>query len=143
MLDGLQELSDNLGKYNIPLVLRTGESVTEIARFTDEINSGAIVFDFSPLQNSRSVVKDVARLVNCKVSVVDTHNIIPLWIASPKQEFAAHTMGGKVHKQLSKYLATPEPIDKHPYTSEIVESLSFDESRQTMATIPKSGISVR
>lgn len=143
MLDGLQELSDNLGKYNIPLVLRTGESVTEIARFADEINSGAIVFDFSPLQNSRSVIKDAARRVNCKLTVVDTHNIIPLWIASPKQEFAAHTMRVKVHKQLSKYLVAPEPVDNHPYNPEIVESLSFDEARQIIATIPKSGISVR
>ena len=36
--------------------------------------------------------------------IVDGHNVVPLWIASPKQEYAARTIRPKIMGQLKKYI---------------------------------------
>ncbi len=35
---------------------------------------------------------------------VDTHNIVPVWIASDKREYGARTLRSKVHKHLPEFL---------------------------------------
>lgn len=143
MLDGLCGVADSLRLYDIPFVLRAGDSATEITRFSEEVESGALFFDFSPLKHSRSLIKRVASSVDCRVTVVDTHNIIPVWIASTKLEVAAHTMRRKVHQQLETYLVTPPTPQRHPYPTESVATMSWDEAKVFIASIPKSGITIR
>lgn len=74
-------------------------------------------------------------------SVVDTHNVIPAWVVSDKQEFAAHTIRRKIHKHLETYLLEPEQVQKHPFSSTLsVDSLSFEEARKVVSKVPPSGI---
>lgn len=142
MLDGLLEVMRSISKHNISFVIRAGYSAKEITRFVQEVGCGALFFDFSPLKYARSIIKKVASRVDIQISVIDTHNIIPVWIASNKQEFAAHTMRRKVHQNLEKFLVTPPPLQKHPHSAEPVTSMSFDIALQFIAKIPKSGIKI-
>lgn len=37
-------------------------------------------------------------------SQVDAHNIVPAWVASDKEEFAARTIRPKIHRHLPKFM---------------------------------------
>ncbi|XP_054061324.1 deoxyribodipyrimidine photo-lyase-like isoform X2 [Rissa tridactyla] len=50
-----------------------------------------------------------------EVAEVDAHNIVPCWVASPKQEYSARTIRGKIHAQLPEFLTEFPPIIRHPH----------------------------
>lgn len=142
MLDGLKEVAQSLEALNIPFVMTNGDNAVEaILQTATSIDAGAIIFDFNPLHGSRARARQVAERFDGLVQVVDTHNIIPLWIASDKQEFAAHTMRGKVHKYLENYIKEPVAIAAHktPATKQ-AEGISFEQAEAFVAQIPTSGI---
>ena len=142
MLEGLEEVSDSLTSYGIQFVLRRGNPAEEIAKFTNEAKAGALYFDFSPLKRARSTVKKVASHFNGSVIVVDTHNCIPVWVASDKKEFAAHAMRTKVHKKLEKYLVEPPALKKQTLNAPSLHSLSFKEAYAFTESIALSGTSL-
>jgi deoxyribodipyrimidine photo-lyase len=143
MLAGLKEVAAELTSLHIQFIIKSGDAVENILNFADEINAGAIYFDFSPLSSVRDRAKKVASIFNGSVSVVDTHNTIPVWIASDKREFAAHTMRRKVHLALEKYIIEPDKIVIHPYpTTRITEGISFEEAEQFTNQIPARGIDI-
>lgn len=143
MLLGLKQLAAKLKDLNITFVMRGGDAKTNILKLAKEAKPAAIYFDFSPLINSRRVAKSVAAQSDIPTYVVDTHNIIPVWIASDKQEFAAHTMRGKVHKQLEKWLVEPAKVTKHPFASNHnLQSISFNEASDLIQKISASGLKI-
>jgi deoxyribodipyrimidine photo-lyase len=42
--------------------------------------------------------------VNCCLIQVDAHNVVPVWVASDRLEYAARTIRPKIHAQLKRYL---------------------------------------
>jgi deoxyribodipyrimidine photo-lyase len=143
MLDGLQEVAKDLKKLNIPFVLQTGDAVENILTFADEAKAGALFFDFSPLKGPRSIATSVASAFKGAVSIVDTHNVIPVWIASDKQEFAAHTMRRKVHKYLENYIKEPPQVAPHKTPpSGSPASVSFSQAREFIQDVPAAGITI-
>jgi deoxyribodipyrimidine photo-lyase len=75
--------------------------------------------------------------------VVDTHNIIPAWVVSDKQEFAAHTMRRKVHKYLEHYVKDPSTVKKHAYTNTSEpDGITFDQAYDFIQDIPANGTSI-
>lgn len=142
MLTGLQEVASDLQSKNISFIMRSGNSAQQITDFANEVKAGGIIFDFSPLKNARAIAKKVASNVSVPVTVVDTHNIIPIWIASTKQEFAAHTMRRKVHQNLNTFLVAPNQIQKHPFKANKATSITFVDAKQFIQAIPASGIKI-
>ena len=141
MLQGLEEISAGLESRNISFVLKSGEPYQNITDLLSEINAGSVYFDFNPLTGSRSLAKEVASTFHGSAFVVDTHNIIPAWVASDKQEFAAHTMRRKVHLLLEKYIVEPREITKHSFTPSVeIKGISFDDARQFIAPIQSRGM---
>ena len=73
-----------------------------------------LITDFDPLtikqQWKRSALQDLA----IPVYEVDTHNIVPCWLASPKQEYGAYTLRPKIQRVLSSYLDSFTPLQYHP-----------------------------
>ena len=51
---------------------------------------------------------------------VDAHNIVPVWEASDKQEYAARTIRSKLHKKLSEYLEEFPLVEEHPHKQDMV-----------------------
>jgi deoxyribodipyrimidine photo-lyase len=104
MLKGLREVEADLNALNIPFVLLQGEPERELPRFAEQIKAGVVVTDFSPMKISRTWKKEVARQLTAPLYEVDTHNIVPCWIASGKQEYSARTLRPKINALLGEFL---------------------------------------
>ncbi|MCJ7443375.1 MAG: deoxyribodipyrimidine photo-lyase [Methanotrichaceae archaeon] len=66
--------------------------------------AGALVTDFSPLRIKRAWIEKVSSRLDTPFYETDAHNIVPCWIASPKQEYGAHTIRPKIHRMLPEFL---------------------------------------
>lgn len=109
MLDGLRELADTLADKNIPFIVQLGDQSTAVAALQQhDCTIAALYFDMSPLRRPLEQQKQIADTLSCPVYVVDAHNVVPVWVASDKQEFAARTIRPKLHRHLSTYLTAYE-----------------------------------
>jgi len=115
MLKGLQEVTVDCSKKNISFVLLTGQPGTKIPAFLKEIRASALITDFNPLRIKQAWTTAVSKKITIPFLEVDTHNIVPCWIASPKQEYAAYTFRPKMKKLLSQYLEAFPALKKHPF----------------------------
>ena len=114
LFDGLKETSEKLNDKNIPFYLLNGDPVNEISKFIEINNIGSLVTDFSPLKVYQNRVEKIASKISIQFQQVDAHNIIPTWIASEKQEYAAYTFRPKVLKKIDEYLTDFPEIINHP-----------------------------
>lgn len=114
----LQELQTELAKKNIPLFVVLDETGTDsprlLQKFCDKYHVGAVVTDFSPLRIQRAWKTKLAKSLRVSLREVDAHNIVPAWLASPKQEFGAYTLRPKLHRALPEYLTGIPSLKKHP-----------------------------
>jgi deoxyribodipyrimidine photo-lyase len=114
MVDGLKEVEKELRDLGIGFLLTFEKDGLDLHKALAGLNPSAIVFDFSPLNGPRILKEEFSSNANYRVEVVDSHNIIPVWAASDKEEFAAYTFRNKVHKYLEAWLSEPNKIKKHP-----------------------------
>ncbi|RJP73179.1 MAG: deoxyribodipyrimidine photo-lyase [Ignavibacteriales bacterium] len=112
MLKGLKEVEVELRKLNIPFILLPGSPQIEISRFVKENSIGLLVADFDPLKIKKEWKKKVSEKISVPFYEVDAHNIVPCWIASDKEEFAAYTFRPKIHKLLPEFLDEYPPLIK-------------------------------
>ncbi len=115
MLKGLQELETSLHKKNIPFVLATGNPEEQIPRLVKQLQAVCLITDFDPLRIKRKWKKSVAKNIHVPFHEVDAHNIVPCWIASPKQEYAAYTIRPKINRLLPEFLEKLPSLKKHPF----------------------------
>ncbi|MBK7105172.1 MAG: deoxyribodipyrimidine photo-lyase [Ignavibacteriae bacterium] len=108
MIEGLKEVEKNLAKLNISFYITTGKPEEEIPTFIATHNAGLLITDFNPLKIINNWKDKVAKNISIPFYEVDAHNIIPVWKASNKLEFAAYTIRPKI-----KYLL-PEYLDEFP-----------------------------
>lgn len=140
MLDGLQEVADSLNEKDISFTLIDNSDQDHLPELIEKHTIGALFFDFTPLKNFRNYTKQTAKNHSIYVAVVDTHNVIPVWVASDKQEYAAHTMRRKVHKYLEHYIKEPDELRKHPHASpKTMTGISFAEARKRAQALPENG----
>lgn len=121
-LGGLRELERTLQTKNIPLFLILDEagpdgetSPTKLLELFESVKAGAVVTDFSPLRSQLAWVRTLKDKLNSAFFTVDAHNIVPVWVASDKEEWAAYTLRPKLYRLLPEYLETFPVIKKHPY----------------------------
>lgn len=142
MLEGLQEASRALDNLHIPFILTHGEAEDTLPRVFADLKAAAVYFDFSPFSARRALIKQVSNDVPAAY-VVDTHNIVPLWIASDKQEFAAHTFRPKIHRNLATYMQEPEQAIVHGHQlARVPRYCSFEQAWQLVEQLPKRGIHI-
>jgi deoxyribodipyrimidine photo-lyase len=115
MLKGLQELILALDKKNIPFAIKTGLPVDIIPRLIRKTDAACMISDFDPLRIKRQWKADLAKNISIPFYEVDAHNIVPCWIASPKQEYAAYTFRPKMKKHLPEFLGPFPAVKKHPF----------------------------
>lgn len=104
ILDGLSDVELELAKLRIQLVAKIFPSVTDMISLADSIDAGAVVMDFNPLRDGRRWREEFTDRFAGSVYEVDAHNIIPCWIASDKQEYAAYTIRPKIQRTLPEFL---------------------------------------
>jgi deoxyribodipyrimidine photo-lyase len=133
MLRGLQETERNLAGKNIPFFLLTGSPEEKIPPFVKDSHAGALVTDFDPLNIKKRWKRKILPHLEISFYEVDSHNIIPCWMASPKQEFAAYTFRPKVKKQLECFLDSFPPLQKHPYSwKQGGKRIDWEEARKSL-----------
>ena len=117
MLRGLEEVAKDCIKLDINFHLLRGKHTEEIPEFVKKNKIGALICDFSPLRIHRSWVDGVKKALPSEVPLVqvDAHNIVPIWITSDKQEYAARTIRNKINSKLSEFLTEFPPVIKHQY----------------------------
>lgn len=107
-IEGLQDIASTAATYALPFFIAsdlTGKDTPHILLdFLKHVKAGMLVTDFSPLRISRGWVEALRKKVSVPMYGVDAHNIIPCWVASTKQEFAAYTFRPKVYKLLPDFL---------------------------------------
>lgn len=137
MVTGLKKVEADLSSLGIRFILVIGETANEPLRTLNSLKPIAVFFDFSPLKGVRLHQKAHAAELKCSSFIVDTHNIIPLWEASEKLEFAAHTMRGKIHKKLGAWLVEPPALLHHPFSSNAAYDLpDWEKALKLIKTIP-------
>lgn len=115
MLDGLRQVEQGLRAQNVPLLMVIGEAAGRLHGVVHHLKPAAVYFDFSPLRGLRRLHDQLAKEAICAVYEVDTHNIVPVWLASIKQEFGARTLRPKIQKQLPDFLGQAPPLRHHPH----------------------------
>jgi deoxyribodipyrimidine photo-lyase len=149
MCRGLKEVEKDCIALQIPFHLLRGTANDVLPQFVREQRASAVVTDMSPLRVPRRWVADVgASLAKANPPLplyqVDAHNIVPLWSASDKQEYAARTMRPKIEALLPKFFTEfpevppnagsvqlPEVVD----WDAVISSLEVDRSVGEVSTI--------
>ena len=114
MLNGLKEVEQHLRKYNISFHLITGQPEKELVRFIKRYRIGTLVTDFDPLKIKKKWKRGVARAIDIPFYEIDTHNVVPCWVASSKQEFGAYTLRPKLKRLLPLFLEKFPKLKRHP-----------------------------
>lgn len=115
MLQGLKQLELAVARLNIGFQLLCGDPIKQLPAYLRKNQAAILVNDFSPLKISITWQEQVAKKIIIPIYQVDAHNIIPAWILSEKQEYAARTIRPKVHQQLAEFLTNFPTIKKHPH----------------------------
>lgn len=109
---GLKEVESKCDKLNIPLLFTSGNSKDEIIQHIEKLNPSCLVTDFNPLKPIKKVKTEIAKNINLQFLEVDAHNIVPVWIASNKEEYGARTIRGKLNNLLEEYLIDFPKMEK-------------------------------
>lgn len=126
MLEGLKEVEQQLNKLHIPFYLSIGPAEENILKICSLYKAAAVFFDMSPLKGPVALRKNLAKNLDIPVYEVDTHNVVPLWIVSEKEEFAARTIRPKVNLHLKEFLVEPEQVKHHPHRFERTFQTDWD-----------------
>jgi deoxyribodipyrimidine photo-lyase len=118
MIEGLKEVEKKLDKLNIPFILLTGKPEEQIPKFLKENNAALLITDFNPLKIIFKWKEEVKNKIEIPFYEIDAHNVVPVWEASDKLEFAAYTIRPKIKKLLHDYLDDFPKLKKlNPSTS--------------------------
>ncbi len=159
MLEGLKEVQQELKSLDIPFHVLSCQAPNEVLPdFMRDFQVGCLVTDMNPLRLPRKWLDDVEKATDPKTCLyqasaedsgkeleksnialqVDAHNVVPIWNASDKQEYAARTIRGKLTKKLDRYLTEFPAVTQHPHEAKVkakkidweklYEQLDVDES---------------
>ncbi|MCX8010495.1 MAG: deoxyribodipyrimidine photo-lyase, partial [Ignavibacteria bacterium] len=120
MLKGLQQVEEELKKFNIPFVLLSGNAEDEIPKYVGNVDAKLLVTDFNPLKIVKQWKKSITEKINIPFHEIDAHNIIPYHQASDKLEFAAYTIRPKIHRLL------PEFLEEFPKLKQMKQNIKLE-----------------
>jgi deoxyribodipyrimidine photo-lyase len=102
MLEGIRETAEMLNSRSIKLVVRYRSPELEIAELARE--ACLIVVDRGYTRIQRYWRKCAAGLIDCPLIQVESDVIVPIETASPKEEYSAASIRGKIQNRLHEYL---------------------------------------
>lgn len=114
VLKGLQEVEQELKSKNISFHLLKGFPDEILPSFINDNSIAALVCDFFPLREVKTWKEEILKKISVPFAEVDAHNIIPVWITSEKQEYAARTIRSKITNLLPEYLTHFPDVCYHP-----------------------------
>ena len=138
MLRGLREVEADLRGLGIPFRVLSGDPVAELPAFVERHRVCAVVGDFSPLRVGRMWKSKVCERLDASVSFyeVDAHNIVPVWVASDKQEVGARTIRKKINDKLPTWLKDIPRLEPQAEPPEPAAGASAESGSATVAPTP-------
>lgn len=142
MLEGLNELHKKLLEYGIPCIVQPYKNKNDVLARINKLDPYAIYADMNPLKRAKNRIKWLSQSTNALVQVVDAHNIVPVWVASEKQEYAARTIRPKLYRQFDSFLVPAKPITRQAYPHRLVKKDELKAPTSFIDTVEyqKSGI---
>jgi deoxyribodipyrimidine photo-lyase len=112
MLEGLKDVQEALKDRGIKMVVRKGspdEVAIDAAR-----DASLVVTDRGYMRPQKKWRQKVAGEAGCLVTQIESDVVVPVELASGKQEHAARTLRPKIGKHLEEFLValTPTKVDK-------------------------------
>lgn len=127
MLRGLEKTLKELENFNIPSVISFGEPKESLVKLLLDLKPSTIVTDLNPLKTIVKWKEDVVRELEANVYEVDSHNIVPVFYVSQKQEYGAYTLRPKISRVLSQFLTEFPTLKKMPSSNfSFVKSPEFN-----------------
>ncbi len=111
-INALKELYRDFEKHNISFFVLEDSNIQCVIDFIKNNDIGYFVTDFAPLRIQKKWLDTILKKTDIPAEIVDTHNIVPIWKASDKKEFAAYTLRNKINKQLSEFLTDFPKVKK-------------------------------
>ncbi|CAG9864277.1 unnamed protein product [Phyllotreta striolata] len=129
LIEGLKIVQKECKKLNIAFHL-LNSSPKDLATLIATNNIGGVVCDFSPLKHPRKLQETLLENLPDDVPLVqvDAHNIVPVWVASDKQEGMAKFLRPKINKHLDEFLTGFPVIPPHRYTGKLDTTNEIDLS---------------
>lgn len=145
MLEGLAEVGHSLESLGIRFVLRTeppDKGVCALAK-----NAAVVIVDRGYLRLQQSWYRTVAEQCRCPLVQVEGNVVVPVELASLKEEYSAATFRPKITRQLDRFLhpcetVSPQrsslPLDLPSLAGESTEALLLPLTIDR--TVPASGL---
>lgn len=124
VLLSLKEVEVTLRAHNIPLIVTFQDKNIFTSGTTSTVteHTGAVVIDQLPLTFMKKWKSNfLAHHRDVPLYEVDAHNCIPVWVLSPKQEFAARTIRPKVYAAIPQFLEEYAPLPKYKHNDEVMK----------------------
>lgn len=125
----LQELASIAHSLGIAFYLvEDPDPVQGMVEFLDAHHASLLVTDMSPLRESSQIKSDVAKKISIPFLQVDAHNIVPVWLASPKLEYQAATFRPKINRLLPEFLTDFPERDAYQVAQPLpANTIDFDK----------------
>jgi len=133
-IQGLRELHADAEKLGIPFYVLVDSKIDCVIDFIKEKSVGIVVTDFAPLRIQQQWLVQIVKKIKVPVWVVDAHNIVPVWEASAKKEFAAYTIRKKINKKLKEFLTDFPKVKKQTPKIVSFQKINFDTILKTAQT---------
>jgi deoxyribodipyrimidine photo-lyase len=119
LAEGLQEVRRTLGDQGVRLVIRLGNPTTAIPELAAD--AAMVVTDCGYLRIQREWREKVADQLECMLCQVETNVVVPVGVASEKEEWSAATLRKKISGKLDRFFV-PFPEKKPGRSSLSIES---------------------
>jgi deoxyribodipyrimidine photo-lyase len=152
MLEGLKDARQALERRGIKMVVRKG-SPDEVALDVGE-DASLIVTDRGYMRPQKKWREQVAREASCLVTQVESDVVVPVELASGKQEHAARTLRPRIQEYLDDFMVglTPTKVSKQSLnmktecldlsdTAKVLDEMDLDQSVGALSHLYKGGTS--
>jgi deoxyribodipyrimidine photo-lyase len=123
MLEGLRDVWENFARRGIRFIIKVEEPMHAVLSCSKD--ASVVVTDMGYLGTDRQLAKVIAEKLQCQLVQVESDIVVPVKVASYKDEYTAFTLRRKLTKHLSKFL---EPLSEEEVKikSHLLNFTSFD-----------------
>ncbi|KAL8431571.1 hypothetical protein Efla_000617 [Eimeria flavescens] len=123
------------------------EATQAVKALLEKLEPSVMVCDFMPLRRPTQLTESVAGKCfekGCPLYQVDAHNVVPVWLASKKQEHSARTFRPRVLAYINEFACEFPLMQRHPHKGEagLPEKFSMSDilsrvKHDASVTLPK------
>ncbi|BFN37254.1 deoxyribodipyrimidine photo-lyase [Fidelibacter multiformis] len=143
MLEGLQEVQEELQKRGVTFIIRQGDPVDIVSDFARQ--ASIVVFDGGYLRIQKSWRNHIRDHIENPIYQVESDVVIPVETASNKREYMARTLRPKIHAALKEVFedevkVKPREISEADFSGEVEVPPRYDSV--TGSINPVTGVKI-